>query len=45
VAPKKINWDLKRDVAPKLEVLKKRTERAIIELIRKNIIFLLFLQV
>lgn len=36
MAPKRLNWDLKRDIAPKLEILKKKTERAILELIRKR---------
>ncbi|XP_063578607.1 coiled-coil domain-containing protein 12 isoform X2 [Pongo abelii] len=35
LAPRKPDWDLKRDVAKKLEKLKKRTQRAIAELIRK----------
>lgn len=34
VAPKKANWDLKRDLAPKLEILNKKTERAVLEMIR-----------
>ena len=34
IMPKKQNWDLKRDVAAKLEKLEKRTQRAIAELIR-----------
>lgn len=32
--PKKPNWDLKRDVEKKLERLDKRTQRAVLELIR-----------
>ena len=35
IQPRKANWDLKRDVGKKLEKLKKRTERAILELVRK----------
>lgn len=35
LAPRKPDWDLKRDVAKKLEKLEKRTQRAIAELIRK----------
>ncbi len=35
-APKKANWDLRRDVAKKLEKLEKRTQRAMIELMRKE---------
>lgn len=29
LAPQKIDWDLKRDIAPKLEKLERRTKRAI----------------
>jgi len=32
VAPKKPNWDLKRDIAANLEKLERRTQRAIAEL-------------
>ena len=32
VAPKKPNWDLRRDVAKKLEKLERRTQRAMIQL-------------
>ena len=35
LAPRKPDWDLKRDVSKKLEKLEKRTQRAIAELIRK----------
>uniref|UniRef100_A0A8C5KPB4 Coiled-coil domain containing 12 n=1 Tax=Jaculus jaculus TaxID=51337 RepID=A0A8C5KPB4_JACJA len=35
LAPRKPDWDLKRDVSKKLEKLEKRTRRAIAELIRK----------
>jgi len=35
LAPRKPDWDLKRDVAKKLEKLERRTQRAIAELIRK----------
>lgn len=35
IAPKKANWDLRRDVAKKLEKLERRTQRAIIELMRE----------
>eukprot|EP00742_Colponemidia_sp_Colp-10_P007126 GILJ01007654.1.p1 GENE.GILJ01007654.1~~GILJ01007654.1.p1 ORF type:complete len:136 (-),score=27.19 GILJ01007654.1:119-526(-) len=34
LAPKKLNWDLKRDVEKKLEKLEAKTKKAIIELIR-----------
>jgi len=33
IVPKKANWDLKRDLAPKLERLSKLTQRAIGELV------------
>ena len=35
--PKKPDWDLKRDIAPKLEKLEKRTQKAIAELIRERL--------
>lgn len=34
LAPRKPDWDLKRDVAKKLEKLERRTQKAIAELIR-----------
>ncbi|KAL9967383.1 hypothetical protein ACROYT_G025592 [Oculina patagonica] len=37
LAPRKPDWDLKRDVAKKLEKLEKRTQRAIVELIREQL--------
>ena len=37
LAPQKIDWDLKRDVEKKLKVLEKRTQKAIVELIRDRI--------
>lgn len=37
LAPRKPDWDLKRDVAKKLEILEKRTQRAIAELIRERL--------
>ncbi|VDN02341.1 unnamed protein product [Thelazia callipaeda] len=37
LAPRKIDWDLKRDVAAKLEKLERRTERAIAQLIRDRL--------
>ncbi|XP_046846487.1 coiled-coil domain-containing protein 12-like [Xenia sp. Carnegie-2017] len=37
LAPRKPDWDLKRDVAKKLEKLERRTQRAIIELIRSRL--------
>jgi coiled-coil domain-containing protein 12 len=36
VAPKKANWDLKRDLKPRLEILQKKTERAVLEMIREK---------
>ncbi len=33
LAPKKINWDLKRDVIKKQEKLEVRTQRAIVEML------------
>eukprot|EP00051_Salpingoeca_urceolata_P027838 m.483543 g.483543 ORF g.483543 m.483543 type:complete len:123 (+) comp22975_c0_seq1:93-461(+) len=33
LAPRKIDWDLKRAIAPKLEKLDRRTQRAIAEII------------
>lgn len=37
LAPQKIDWDLKRDIAPKLDKLERRTQRAIAELIRERL--------
>ncbi|KAI8575264.1 hypothetical protein K450DRAFT_262498 [Umbelopsis ramanniana AG] len=37
LAPKRANWDLKRDVEKKLESLDKRTQRAIAEIIRERL--------
>lgn len=37
LAPRKPDWDLKRDVAKKLEKLEKQTQRAIAELIRARL--------
>mmetsp|Transcript_31308 Transcript_31308/g.73001 ORF Transcript_31308/g.73001 Transcript_31308/m.73001 type:complete len:172 (-) Transcript_31308:19-534(-) len=36
VAPRKPNWDLKRDVQRKMSVLEGRTDRAIVQLIRRR---------
>ncbi|KXZ52889.1 hypothetical protein GPECTOR_8g269 [Gonium pectorale] len=36
IAPKKANWDLKRDVQPKLDKLERRTYRAMLELMREE---------
>jgi len=37
LAPRKPDWDLKRDVSKKLEKLESRTQRAIAELIRERL--------
>lgn len=37
MVPKKGNWDLKRVLAPKLELLEKRTQRAILEIARARL--------
>ena len=37
VVPKDPNWDLKRDIEPKLATLRKRTQRAIVEILRKRL--------
>lgn len=37
LAPRKPDWDLKRDVAKKLGILERRTQRAIAELIRERL--------
>uniref|UniRef100_A0A7S2GKY8 Coiled-coil domain-containing protein 12 n=1 Tax=Octactis speculum TaxID=3111310 RepID=A0A7S2GKY8_9STRA len=37
IAPKKPNWDLKRDVMKKMEKLNRRTQMAIVELIKERI--------
>ena len=37
MAPKKINWDLKRDIQPKLDKLEKRTQKAIVEMLRDRL--------
>lgn len=34
---RKINWDLKRDILPQLNRLEKRTERAIVELLKERL--------
>lgn len=38
LAPRKPDWDLKRDIGPKLEKLERRTQRAIAELIRERLV-------
>jgi len=37
VVPKDPNWDLKRDLEPKLAVLRKRTQKAIVEILRARL--------
>lgn len=37
LAPRKSDWDLKRDVSKKLERLERRTQKAIAELIRERL--------
>ena len=37
LAPRKPDWDLKRDIGPKLEKLERKTQRAIAELIRERL--------
>jgi len=37
VAPKKPNWDLKRDIADKLERLERRTQRALVKIMRAEL--------
>uniref|UniRef100_A0A7S0BL71 Coiled-coil domain-containing protein 12 n=1 Tax=Rhodosorus marinus TaxID=101924 RepID=A0A7S0BL71_9RHOD len=37
LAPKKANWDLKRDISGKLEKLERRTQRSILELVRQRV--------
>ena len=37
LAPRKPDWDLKRDVAKKLDKLERRTQKAIAELIRDRL--------
>jgi len=33
LAPRKIDWDLKRDISKKLEKLEKRTQKAVVEIL------------
>ncbi|KAL7480632.1 hypothetical protein ACHAW6_006307 [Cyclotella cf. meneghiniana] len=37
VSSKKINWDLKRDIAHKMEKLERRTQKAIVDLLRERL--------
>lgn len=36
VAPKKPNWDLRRDIAKKLEKLERRTQKAMIQIMKEQ---------
>jgi hypothetical protein len=38
VAPKHANWDLKRDIQPRLDKLERRTQRAILEIMRQQVV-------
>jgi coiled-coil domain-containing protein 12 len=35
LAPNRANWDIERDIEPMLKKLEKRTQRAIVEILRK----------
>lgn len=35
--PKKINWDLKRDIQDKMKKLEKRTQKAIVEMLKERL--------
>ncbi|KAI7861977.1 mRNA splicing factor [Spinellus fusiger] len=37
LAPKKANWDLKRDVEKKLEKLDRKTQRAVLQILRQRL--------
>ena len=37
IIPKKINWDLKRHIEPRLEKLRKRTQKAIVEILKEKL--------
>ena len=37
LAPQKIDWDLKRDVEKRLRLLEKRTQRAIVDIIKERL--------
>lgn len=36
LAPKRANWDIERDLAPMLKKLERRTQRAIVEILRTS---------
>jgi len=37
LAPRKVNWDLKKQLQPKLDRLERRTQRAIVQLLRERL--------
>lgn len=37
MAPKKVNWDLKAQLEPKLAVLRKQTQRALEDIVREKV--------
>ena len=37
LAPKKINWDLRRDCEKRIEKLERKTQRKIVEMLRKRL--------
>ena len=37
MVPRDPNWDLKRDLEPRAEVLRKRTQKAIVEILRERL--------
>mmetsp|Transcript_9077 Transcript_9077/g.19467 ORF Transcript_9077/g.19467 Transcript_9077/m.19467 type:complete len:189 (+) Transcript_9077:110-676(+) len=37
MAPKKVNWDLKRDIQGKLDKLERRTQRALVDLLKERL--------
>ena len=37
ISTKKVNWDLKRDIQHKMDKLERRTQRAIVELLRERL--------
>nr|CCA16121.1 AlNc14C18G1903 [Albugo laibachii Nc14] len=37
LAPKRANWDIERDLAPMMKKLERRTQRAVVEILREKI--------
>ncbi|KAI3652848.1 hypothetical protein MP228_002273 [Amoeboaphelidium protococcarum] len=37
LAPKKVDWDLKRDIEPQLQLLEDATQRKIVELVKQRL--------